>query len=129
MAQSFKLQAGTDYLPTYNLEPGMNDELAYSDRAGWTTSVEMLTGGATMNWDELGGPEVGNQYDLDVMGEDRSMTTFSSGIPMAKGRIGEMSAAGAPGMQPTVSTTPGGKKVDLSAPQTYNDVGMKRKND
>lgn len=122
----FNLKAGTDYLPSYNLEPGMNDELAYSDRAGWTTSTEMLCGGVSMGWGELGGLEVGPQYDLDVMGEERSMTTFSSSEPKAKGMIGEMATAGAPGMQSTQRTL-GGKSVDLSEPQTYNSVGLSKK--
>lgn len=117
----FALKSGVDYLPHYNWEPGMNDDLAQSDRAGWTTSEAMLTGGQTMDWGALGSLEVGNCYDLDPMGEERKDTTFSHDDPSASGHIGIMGAEGAPGMQPT-QTTSGGKSVDISSPQTYNKI-------
>jgi hypothetical protein len=121
MAGKFNLKSGTEYLPKYNWELGMNDDLAYSDRAGWTTSTEMLCGGVGMEWDDLGALEVGNQYDLDPMSEERGKTTFSDGVPTAMGHIGIMAAEGAPGMQMTERTV-GGKNVDLSSPQTYNKI-------
>ncbi len=122
-----KLKSGTEYLPAYNWEPGMNDDVMLSDRAGYTTSVEMLTGGAPHEWDMFGGPEVGNQYDLDPMGEERGMTTFSMDDPKANGHIGMMAAEGGAsrdGGSPAM--TVGGKSTDL-APQTYNRVGLKQK--
>ncbi len=120
----FALKSGKDYLPGYNWEPGMNDDLAYSDRAGWTTSLEMLTGGAAMDWGMFGSLEVApSQYEMDVMGEERGMGTFSASEPAAKGKIGmaemEMSAGPSEG---AVMTT-GGKRVNLTSPQTYSDVG------
>lgn len=124
----FKLKDGTDYLPDYNWEIGMNDDLAYSDRAGWTTSVEMVTTGKPMAMFALGGLEVGNQYDLDPMGEEREMTTFSPDDPAAKGRIGMASMEVGAGMQDNASymTTTGGKRIAMG-PQNYNDVGMSKK--
>jgi len=119
----FGMKSGTEYLPKYNWSPGMNDELQYSDRAGYTTSMEMLTGGVPEDWDMFSGPEVGNQYDLDPMSEERSMTTFSQTDPMAKGMIGMMATEGAPMQEgETRLEGPGGKKVNLSSPQTYNRV-------
>jgi hypothetical protein len=124
----FKLKAGTDYLPSYNWEIGMNDDLAYADRAGWETSVEMLTGGSAHDWDVFGGLEVGNQYDLDPMGEERAMTTFSKDDPKAKGHIGAAAAEGGAGMQDNANyvTTTGGKKM-ATGPQNYNAVGLSKK--
>lgn len=127
MAESFKLKDGTEYLPDYNMEPGMNDDLAYADRAGWQTSVAMLTGGQPMDWDQLGSLEVApSAYAMDPMGEDREMLTFG-GMPKAKGHIGEMASGSAGGMQPTQRTL-GGKSVDLGAPQTYNNIAVNKKN-
>lgn len=118
MADSKHLKSGADYLDAYNWEPGMNDDLAYADRAGYQTSVEMLTTGRPEDWSMFGGPEVGNQYDLDPMGEERSMTTFSHGDPSAHGHIGVAGAEGAVSPQSTETTT-GGKRV-ASAPQNYS---------
>jgi len=126
MAGKFGLKDGTEYLHKYNWETGMNDDLAYSDRAGWQTSVAMLTGGQPMDWDELGALEVGNQYDLDPMGEDRGKTTFSDSVPSAKGMIGMM-ATESSGMQATDRTV-GGKNVNLETPQTYNKIDANKKN-
>ena len=128
MAADFKLKAGTDYLPGYNWEIGMNDDLAYSDRAGWTTSVEMLTTGSPRDWDMFGGLEVGNNYDLDPMGEERHLATFSPSDPKAMGMIGKAGMEGGAGMQDNASyvTTTGGKKM-AEGPQNYNSVGMSKK--
>ena len=128
MATDMKLKSGKDYLPTYNWSVGMNDDVAYQDRAGWQTSVEMLTGGSPAEWDAYGGLEVGNQYDMDPMGEERDMTTFNDGAmgPQAHGHIGIMAGEGFTPMQPTQRTV-GGKNVDLMAPQTYNDIGRIKK--
>lgn len=128
MAESFKLKSGVDYLPDYNWEIGMNDDLAYADRAGWETSVEMITGGSPHDWDMFGGLEVGGNYELDPMGEDRHMATFSQGDPKAMGRIGMASAEVGAGMQDNASymTTTGGKKIAMG-PQNYNSVGMSEK--
>src|SRR5260370_31535168 len=116
----FGLQSGTSYLPKYNWEMGMNDDLAYEDRAGWQTSVAMLTGGVPMDWDDLGALEVGNQYDHDPMGEERSMATFSEGVPRAMGKIGMMSTESAP--QQATDRTVGGKNVELETPHTHHTI-------
>lgn len=126
MAGKFGLLDGTSYLPKYNWSTGMNDELAYSDRAGWQTSIAMLTGGQPMDWDELGALEVGNQYDLDPMGEERGKTTFSDDVPRAMGHIGMMTTESGGGMQET-DVTVGGKRVNLSTPQTYNKIDQMKK--
>ena len=128
MAGDFKLKDGTQYLAPFNWEIGMNDDLAYSDRAGWTTSVEMVTTGVPVDMFTLGGLEVGNNYDLDPMGEDRSMTTFNQNDPMAKGMIGMQGREVGAGMQDNASyvTTTGGKKM-AEGPQNYNSVGMSKK--
>lgn len=128
----FAMKDGTEYLPKYTWTEGMNDDLAYSDRAGWTTSMEMLTGGVAHDWTDFGSLEVGNQYDLDAMGEERSMTTFAEGDgPMAKSHIGMMSMEDGAGMQDNANYStlsgPGGKKVAM-APQNYNNVGKMSKN-
>ena len=130
MAGKFGMKDGTEYLPEYNWTPGMNDDLAYADRAGWETSVAMLTGGVPQDWDMFGGPEVGNQYDLDPMSEARTMTTFSESDPKALDHIGMAAAEGATGMQENAAyvtlTGPGGKK-SATAPQNYTNVGRMKK--
>lgn len=125
---AYKLQDGTDYLPKYNHELGMNDELQYADRAGWQTSVEMVTGGKPMDWDDLGSLEVApDSYELDPMGENREMMTFSTGVPRATGKIGMMGMEASAPMQDGASMTSGGKKVNLSNPQTYNKIDAYKK--
>lgn len=121
MAGKFGLKDGTEYLPKYNWETGMNDDLAYSDRAGYQTSIAMLTGGQPMDWDDLGALEVGNQYDLDQMGETRGMTTFSDSVPRATGAQGMLGMEASASQQSTDRTV-GGKSVNLSTPQTYNTI-------
>jgi len=53
-------------------EPGMDESQAQMDREGFTTSVEMITGGVKKMVGDMSGPEVGNQYDLDPLGEERT---------------------------------------------------------
>ena len=126
MARDLKLQSGKNYLPSYNWEIGMNDDVAYSDRSGYSTSVEAALSGIAADWDDMGGLEVGNQYDLDPMSEERSDTTFSQGVPRAKGKIGMMGVEGGASMQATQRTV-GGKSVDLETPQTYNSIDVGKK--
>jgi hypothetical protein len=127
MARKFGLQAGTDYIVKYNWGYGMNDDVAYNDRSGFTTSVEMVTGGVAEDFAVFGSLEVGNQYDLDPMGEERSKTTFSEGDPMAMGMVG-MLATEAASMQSTETMVGDGKKVDISSPQNYSSGTKMRKN-
>jgi hypothetical protein len=128
MARKFGLQDGTSYLPKYNWGIGMNDDVAYNDRSGYTTSVEMVTGGQAADWYCFGGLEVGNQYDLDPMGEERQKTTFeeSDEGPEAMGHIGMLTTETA-GMQPTEALVGDGKRVDISSPQNYTSgTSMKK---
>jgi hypothetical protein len=120
------MKAGTDYLPTYNWEPGMNDEVAYADRAGYNTSVTMLTEGVAADWGDFGSLEVApTNYEMDPMGEDRTMMTFPAGKAM--GHVGMMATEGSGGMQPTQRTVGGGKSVDISSPQNYNSIANLKK--
>lgn len=114
--------SGDRYLPLYNWEMGMNDEVAYADRVTYATSVEMLTTGVARDWTDFGSLEVGHAYSLDPMGEERSMMTFPASA--AKGQVGMLATAGA-GPQNTVSTV-GGKSI-ASAPQNYSRTPMMRK--
>jgi hypothetical protein len=127
MAMDTKLKSGVDYLPSYNWAPGMNDDLAYADRAGYNTSVPMLTTGEPRDWNDFGSLEVGGMYDMDPMGEMRDDATFSETDPVAMGSIGKLGTE-ASGMQDgAVSEVgPGSKKMNLS-PQTYNSVGLSKK--
>jgi hypothetical protein len=120
-AFNMAMTSGDKYLPAYNWEPGMNDEVAYADRVTYATSVEMLTTGVAEDWGHFGSLEVGNPYDMDPMGEDRSLMTFPASD--AKGMIGKMATASA-GPQNT-QTTVGGKSV-ASTPQTYNKVAVNK---
>ena len=122
----FGMKDGTEYLPHFNPEMGMNDDLAYADRAGWNTSVEMLTGGSPHDWTDFSSIEVGNPYDLDAMGEDRSDISYMDS--MAKGHIGGASMESGAGMQENAGAamTTGGKSTHL-APQNYNSVGKMKK--
>ena len=67
------------YLKDHNLTPGMDDAQAREDATGYTTTVEMLTGGVSEQWDVGGGPVVGLAYDQDELGEDREMVTWIGG--------------------------------------------------
>lgn len=121
------LKSGVEYLPKYNLEPGMNDDLAYEDRAGFCTSIEMLTTGSPQDWNDFSGPEVGNPYDMDPMGEERTMMTFGADSK-ALGHIGEAATeAGGHQEGAGAATTTGGKSTHL-APQNYNRVGAMKRN-
>ncbi len=52
-------------------QPGMDDGQAQKDRGGFDTTVEQLTGhGPQKDFLDGGGPQVGNPYDDDPMGEE-----------------------------------------------------------
>ena len=58
-------------------EPGMDPEQAQSDRYGYKTSVDMVTGkGRLAALGEGAGPEVGNAYDEDPLGEEFANVTY-----------------------------------------------------
>ena len=115
------MQSGADVLPKYNWGLGMNEEVMDSDRGGWVTSTEMVTGGVAHDWYCFGGLEVGNQYDLDPMGEERTETTFNSSPegPEALGNVGMMAAAGDAGEQAGAVVREVGGKTVRQEPQTY----------
>jgi hypothetical protein len=129
MADKFHLEAGPKYLPVYNWQPGINGDLADADRAGFQTSVEAITGGIPMSLFALGGPEVGGQYDLDPMGEERGHTTFSHEDPRGPGFIGMLGLEESAGRQEGAHyvRTVSGKTTAL-APQNYNRLGYPKKN-
>ena len=58
------------------MTPGMDEGQAQKDRGGFRTEVEYLTGGTSYDADEGGGPEVGNPYDVDPMGEEYHGVTY-----------------------------------------------------
>jgi hypothetical protein len=120
MALKQGMQSGADVLPKYNWGLGMNEEMMDGDRGGWVTSTEMITGGQACEWDAFGGLEVGNQYDMDPMGEERTETTFNSGEygPQALGSVGGASG-GSAGKQPGPIASDGGKTFN-TAPQNYS---------
>jgi len=62
------------------LTPGMNPGQMESDRKkGWHTTPNMLTEGEHHDLFDGGGPEVGNPYDIDPMGEEYHDVTFVGG--------------------------------------------------
>ena len=61
------------------MTPGMDENQAQQDRGGFRTKIEYLTGGVSYNWDDGGGPEVGNPYDGDPMGENYQAVTYAKG--------------------------------------------------
>lgn len=112
--------SGADVLPKYNWGLGMNDEMMESDRGGFVTSVEMVTGGQAFDWYCFGGLEVGNPYDMDPMGEVRDNQTFSGGDgPQALGSIGGASTGSAGSQDGGGVVDMGGGKTARQAPQTY----------
>jgi hypothetical protein len=60
----------------YNPNPGMNEAQEKKDRAGFHTTVENVTGGETKDVGDGCGPEVGNPYDGDPMGEEYAGVTY-----------------------------------------------------
>ena len=58
-------------------EPAMDPEQAQADRHGYMTTVEMVTGkGRLAMLGDGAGPEVGNAYDEDPLGEEFANITF-----------------------------------------------------
>jgi hypothetical protein len=99
-------------------EPGMDDAQAQEDRHGWKTSVDMVTGkGRLAYFCDGAGPEVGNQYDPDPMGEEYNAVTYG-GEPGPHGKAVSTPSA----LQEERSS--GGRMV-ATAPQNYSRVGGK----
>jgi hypothetical protein len=103
----------------------MNFDQWTRDRAGFRTSVEMVTGGKSAMFGDFAGPEVGANYQ-GGMGEERTEPTYVSSNAMHE--IGEapgsMAASGrvTPGQFQKKETTGFGKST-LRAPQNYRLFG------
>jgi len=100
-------------------EPGMDDPQAAADRRGFKTTVQMVTGaGDVVAMNDGGGPEVGNQYDADPMGEEYTAITFPSSEP-------DWGGAGSVAPAATMErTTTAGNSV-ASAPQNRTSYSGK----
>ena len=86
--------------------PAMDDAQAQMDRVGWTrTQASVLGPGESRDYAAMAGPEVGNQYDADPMGEDYSAVTYRSSEPDTKYTTGP---DGAGPQTPTAGTKAGG---------------------
>ena len=98
-------------MATNNIEPGMDDPQAAVDRRGYVIGVDMVTGkGMVAAANDGGGPEVGNAYDSDPMGEEYSPVTYPSTSPDWGG-----TGSVAPGATMPRKTTAGNEVA--SAPQ------------
>ena len=98
-------------------EPGMDDDQAQEDRKGWKIPSGMPTGDNEVRaYSDGGGPEVGNPYDLDPMGEEYHPVTYADSSE-AKGQMGSGRGGATPSEQQPRKTADG-KKV-ASAPQNY----------
>jgi hypothetical protein len=98
-----------------NLEPGMDDPQAQADRKGWQTTVASLTGAgeANLSYEDRAGPEVGNNYDIDPLGEEYSPVTYTQSTSQG-------SASAGPSAQEPRGDKAG--KTTASAPQNYSNV-------
>lgn len=99
-------------MATKNIEPGMDDPQAATDRKGFVIGMDMVTGkGMVAAANDGGGPSVGSNYDTDPMGEEYNPVTFVQTEP---------DWGGTGSVAPTATMprkTTAGNEVD-SAPQT-----------
>lgn len=112
---------GTEVIPEVDLEVGMNFDQWSRDRAGFRTSMAMVTGGVSAMFGDHAGPEVGENYP-GGMGEDRHEPTYATsnpvyGIPNPPGSMGPEGAV-EPGKFGGKGATQFGKTT-LRAPQNY----------
>lgn len=64
----------------HNQNPGEDEAQAQKDRGGFRIDAEHTTGGKSLGVDELPcGPEVGNPYDGDELGEEYKGVTYKGG--------------------------------------------------
>jgi len=97
-------------------EPGMDDAQAAADRKGFRTTTEMVTGaGMVVAMNDMGGPEVGNQYDADPMGEDYSAVTYPTSEP-------DWGGSGSVGPTATMPMKTSAGNTVASAPQNRSKV-------
>lgn len=68
-----------------NNQPGMNDAQKVADSKTYGTTWDMNGGGGSFKaLGDMSGPQVGNPYDGDAMGENRSMITYPGGSGKGK---------------------------------------------
>ena len=120
---------GTTAIPDPNLEIGMDFDLWAKDRAGFRTSVKMVTGGVSAEFGSFAGPEVGEQFQ-GADGEERTDTCYvsSNAMDIIDGdTVGSMGREGAvmAGEFGNKSTTMTGKST-LRAPQNYRLFGTRQ---
>lgn len=63
----------------YKQQPGMDNAQRDADSKTFAVPVEMLTSGKFMELGEMSGPQVGNAYDADALGEERAKITYERG--------------------------------------------------
>ena len=66
----------TIFNPEYDQKPGMDDSKRVADSKTWKVTVEDLTAGVFHGLEYRSGPQVGNGYDGDALGEDRTKITY-----------------------------------------------------
>jgi hypothetical protein len=105
----------------HNLTPGMDHEMQREDAVGYSTDMEMLTGGVLADAMACGGPEVGNPRDRDPMGEEYNPLTWDASMGMPTGSIGGGQMAGDGGSEGDrgVESTKQGGNMAMS-PQVYS---------
>ena len=117
-----KINRGNEsYGGGHNLTPGMDHEQQRKDAAGYSTSVDMVTGGMLCDAMAGGGPEVGNPRDRDPMGEEYNPLTWDSTMGMPTGSIGggQMAGDGGNAGDREVESTKQGGDMAM-APQVYS---------
>ena len=114
---------GAEIIPEVNLEPGMNFDLWARDRAGFRTSMRMVTGGITCHLGDYSGIEVGPMYQSGMAEERVDITYVQSNpvfhFPDPTGRI-PLQGPTNPGEFQKESATQFGKNT-LRAPQNYRE--------
>lgn len=98
-------------------EPGMDDPQAEKDRAGWEIDSGFPVGkNRSAHFCDGAGPEVGNPYDYDGLGEEYSAVTYGKEPDYPAGTAKGGSATASEQMPRRSS---GGGTV-ASAPQNYS---------
>ena len=63
------------------IQPGMDTPIRNRDSGTWPVESDLFFSGRFVELGTNSGPEVGNPYDVDEMGEERAMITY---LPNAK---------------------------------------------
>jgi hypothetical protein len=67
------------FSPDYNAQPGMNDEQRKADAITWKVDPKMMFEGELKELGCYEGPQVGNPFSGDAMGEERMKITYAKG--------------------------------------------------